>query len=118
MAKRIILLAVIIGFWFLLSFTLGLMALDPLISSNTVNSSDYSINIDTSTFNASDTESLDSTTNIATGFGGAVKFLFGAKVTGLSDMPTPVKTFIRFLNYLIVIVTVALVYKIVNPLAA
>lgn len=119
MAKRIILLSVIILFWFLLSFTLGLMADDTLLTPSYVQgNASYSVTVDSSSFNATDTEALDSVTNIGTGFGAAVKFLFGAKIAGFSDLPNGIIIFLRFLNYILLMVTIMLIYKILNPFAA
>lgn len=110
--KKIIFLLAIFVFWFLLGLGLSYLSSDPLLSSTSTLDPDYDITFNESAFNVS-------TIGTNPTAGGVLDMLIGVFTNRIptSILPSEAGIFLAFINWLLLITAIILIYRIVNPLA-
>lgn len=121
MENRILLIAGIIGYYFIQGFLLSAILSSSLVSGAYINST-IPANPNTSAYNqtgyTNTYEDLNSNTGIVSGLWHTFKTMFiMAAGLHLSGMPAAVLLFISFHNWLLFFVLLAAVYRVVNPFA-
>lgn len=124
--NRIIALVCIFIFWFFLGVFLTFVSQDEVLNQNVAQGQDYNINSSltdvSSGFNSTSLPNNSTIFMIDTqstgGTKSALSIMFGFSVPTLYGMPTIIIYAIKALNWILVIITVMLLYKIFNPFAA